>query len=145
MKTAMKHINAIFAGVMVISLFLPFITVSFMGISKSANYFDAFDGGRTIFLILLLVGIVALAAANYVKQVAAYAKYINIAAPAVTLISAFLSVSNATGSMMGAKSSFGFGVWLIAIVSVLAIAVAVIKLLGLKGNPVFDAVNDDAE
>ncbi len=135
MKTAMKHINAIFAGVMFIAFFLPFISIDlgYFG-SVDANLFDCLEGSKTIWVLFIIIGTVALAAANYIKQIAAYVKYINIAAPALVLLSAIIALDGFNYA--------GFGFWLILIASVLAIAVAVIKLLGLKGNPVFDAIND---
>ena len=148
MKTAMKHINAIFAGVMFICLLLPHLTasVSFMGQSKSEskNFFWILENGdNDLWCYLVVLGIVALAAASYIKQIAAYVKYINLGAAAVVLLSAFLSLNDMTGKEMGVEVSRGIGSWLLIIVAIAAVAVAVIKMLGAKGNPVFDAINED--
>ena len=144
MKTAMKHINAIFAGVMFICLLLPHYTAEYMGHSiGDADFFDLFDGDNAFWCYLVVLGIVALAVASYIKQIAAYVKYINLGAAAVIVLSAFMSLNDMTGSEAGLEASRGIGSWLLIIVAVLAIAVAVIKMLGLKGNPVFDAINED--
>lgn len=142
MKTAMKHINAIFAGVMVVAFFLPFVSISMGGFgSVSFSYFKLLTEGKgdgMLWMFLILLGVIALGINAYVAAIAKYSKYINIAAPVVIVLSAFMA-------MDGGLSYAGFGFWLIVIAAVLAAVVAVIKLLGLKGNPVFDAVNDDAE
>jgi len=140
MKTAMKHINAIFAGVIAISFFLPYISIDWgMGYSTSFSFFKLLTDGSgdgMLWIILVLLGSVALGINAYISAVAKYSKYINLVAPIVVIFSAFMS-------MRDGLDFAGFGFWLIVIVAVLAIAVAVIKMLGLKGNPVFDAINED--
>lgn len=145
MKTAMKHINAIFAGVMFICLLLPYVTAEVMGHSESKNFFSVFseDLTDTVWMVILLIGIAALAASKYIGATASYVKYISIAAPVIVIVSAFLSVSDYMKDIYMDVFSYGIGFWLLIIVAVLAIAVAVIKMLGLKGNPVFDAINED--
>ena len=145
MKTAMKHINAIFAGVMFICLLLPYVTAEFMGVSESKNFFSIFDteGADTFWMIMVIVGIVVLAVSKYINAAASYVRYISIAAPAIVVISAFLSVSEFMDDKYMDVYSYGIGFWFLVIVAIIAIAVAVIKMLGLKGNALFDAINED--
>ncbi len=124
---------------LLLSSFLPFVSISMGGFgSVSFSYFKLLtegNGDGALWMFLILIGVVALGINGYIAAIAKYGKYINIAAPVVIVFSAFMA-------MDGGLNYAGFGFWLIVIAAVLAAVVAVIKLLGLKGNPVFDAVND---
>ena len=154
MKNAIKHMNAIFAVLILICGFLPYYSVSVSGYgrsdSSSENFFYFLDGDndRIIWVILILLAIVVLAAASYIAQVKQYLGIINIASSAVIVIANFLTIpgdaifSNSYGGVTS-EASRGIGLWLMVIVAVVAVAFNVIKLLKLKGNPLFDAINSE--
>jgi hypothetical protein len=100
----------------VISIFLPWISISGFGMSISANGFHSY--GIMVFIAFIAAGIVAIMG-DQTKPLDQAMWLVELAAGAVALIFAFLSMSNLSGGeSFGA--GFGIGSWL-AILSALGV------------------------
>ncbi|MBR6548970.1 MAG: SHOCT domain-containing protein [Clostridia bacterium] len=102
--------------------------------------------------ILFLVGLVAVLAAAYVKQLGVYKKIMQLVASGVMVLTLFMSPAAALsgGAEAGGDSSsvdidisYGIGFWIMLICSLALAGLAVISFFQLKGNVVFDTINAD--
>ena len=158
-----KNLMTIICGIIVISLFMPFI-----GASASVNVggFGADTGETTVngfsivtqggfFGILILLCLVLIVLSAYVPQLKQYRKIVCAAASVIGLICTLIvpgmlsKSASASGGGVDASVkvsiSHKIGFWIMLICFIALIAMSVIQFLGLKGNKVFDAINQNAE
>lgn len=156
----LKNLMTIICGITIVALFLPFIGVSAdvsvggFGASTDETTFIGYtivtEGG---FLgILMELCIVIIIASAYLPQLKPYRKIACAASSLIGLICLFIvpnmisksSSADAGGGISASvdvKTSLKFGFWLMLICYIALIAMSVIQFLGLKGNKVFDAIN----
>lgn len=151
----LKNLNAILCVICVVALLLPFCSVdasvSFAGVSGGAS--EAVNGITMVtetgmwgyLFVIALAGILLF---SYIKQLSSYKKLASLVCSAVMILSLFLSPGNlsAAGGAEGSSSveidvSYGVGFWIILVCSVCFALLSLIGFLGLKGNPLFDAIN----
>lgn len=159
----LKNLMTIICGITIIALFMPFIgvdaSVSVGGFSASSGE-ETFNGFAIIseggFLGILMELCVALIIATaYLPQLKQYRKIACAASSVIGLICLFIvpgsmgkSISAAGGSGdVSAKVniSYKLGFWIMLICYIALIAMSVIQYLGLKGNKVFDAINQNCD
>lgn len=157
----MKNLMGIICAITIIAMFFPFISVDAkvsaggFGTSSGATEIIGFaivtEGG---FLgILLDLSLILIIASCYVPQLKAYRKIITAAASVIGLICLFIvpssissSVAAAGGSVSGVSTKvevkYLIGFWILLIGYIALIALSVIQFLNLKGNKIFDTIND---
>lgn len=154
----LKNLMTIICGITIVALFFPFIGVSAdVGVGGfSANsgevsvegYLIIFDGGFLGILMELCITLIILSA--YLPQLKPYRKIACAASSVIGLICLFIvpnliakSINSESGGGVEVKAhiSYKFGFWLMLICYVALIAMSVIQFLGLRGNKVFDAIN----
>lgn len=154
----LKNLMTIICGITIIALFFPFIGVSAdVGVGGfSANTGDVTfigytiisDGGFLGILMELCITLIILSA--YLPQLKPYRKIACAASSVIGLICLFIvpnliakSINSESGGGVEVKAhiSYKFGFWLMLICYVALIAMSVIQFLGLRGNKVFDAIN----
>lgn len=159
----LKNLMTIICGITIIALFMPFIgvdaSVSVGGFSSSTGE-ETFNGFAIIseggFLGILMELCVALIIASaYLPQLKQYRKIACAASSVIGLICLFIvpgsmgkSISAAGGGGdVSAKVniSYKLGFWIMLICYIALIAMSVIQYLGLKGNKVFDAINQSVD
>lgn len=157
----LKNLMTIICGITIIALFFPFIGVSAdVGVGGfSANsgevsvegYLIIFDGGFLGILMELCIMLIILSA--YLPQLKPYRKIACAASSVIGFICLFIvpnliakSINSESGGGVEVKAhiSYKFGFWLMLICYVALIAMSVIQLLGLRGNKVFDAINQNS-
>lgn len=160
----LKNLMAILCGITIIALFMPFIgvdaSVSAGGFSASTGevtfigYAIISEGGFLGILIELCVAIII--ASAYLPQLKQYRKIACAASSVIGFICLFVvphsiskAVAAADGSVDGVdvkvKISYKLGFWIMLICYIALIAMSVIQFLGLKGNKVFDAINQSGD
>ncbi len=154
----LKNLMTIICGITIIALFFPFIGVSAdVGVGGfSANTGDVTFIGYTIiseggFLgILMELCITLIILSAYLPQLKPYRKIACAASSVIGFICLFIvpnliakSINSESGGGVEVKAhiSYKFGFWLMLICYVALIAMSVIQFFGLKGNKVFDAIN----
>ncbi len=165
-ETIIKNLNAILSALAIVGLVLPFGSVSssadVMGVSAevepiSLNGIDVVKGVG-LWGILFILGVIAVLAFNYVKQIGIYKKIASLIGSAVMIISVFLMAKgmgaaasaggemadSAMGDMGNAdiEIAYAFGFWIILLCSLALTFLAVVNFFNLKGNAVFDAINN---
>lgn len=157
----LKNIMTIICGITIVALFFPFIGVSAdVGVGGfSANsgevsvegYLIIFDGGFLGILMELCITLIILSA--YLPQLKLYRKIACAASSVIGFICLFIvpnliakSINSESGGGVEVKAhiSYKFGFWLMLICYVALIAMSVIQFLGLRGNKVFDAINQNS-
>ncbi len=157
----LKNLMTIICGITIIALFFPFIGVSAdVGVGGfSANsgevsvegYLIIFDGGFLGILMELCIMLIILSA--YLPQLKPYRKIACAASSVIGFICLFIvpnliakSINSESGGGVEVKAhiSYKFGFWLMLICYVALIAMSVIQFLGLRGNKVFDAINQNS-
>ncbi len=153
-----KNLSGIICAICVVALVLPFcsasVSANVAGVSAdseaSVNGIKMVTSG--LWGILFLVGLVAVLAAAYVKQLGAYKKIMQLVASGVMVLTLFMSPTAALsgGAEAGGDSSsvdidisYGIGFWIMLICSLALAGLAVISFFQLKGNVVFDTINAD--
>ena len=120
-----RKLILIAAAIGVISVFLPWISVSMMGMGKSINGFHGF--GILVFIAFIGAGLVCLAG-DQTKNLDKTMWMIAIAAGAIALLGVVISLAKSANDVDGGfgfvEASFGIGIWLALIVSVAIVAVA---------------------
>lgn len=159
----LKNLMTIICGITIIALFMPFIgvdaSVSAGGFSSSTGevtfigYAIISEGGFLGILIELCVALII--ASAYLPQLKQYRKIACAASSVIGLICLFIvpgsmgkSISAAGGGGdVSAKVniSYKLGFWIMLICYIALIAMSVIQYLGLKGNKVFDAINQNSD
>ena len=162
----LKNLVSICCVVALIGLFLPFISVeitataSVMGISASAGGeattfigFAIISSGGFLGLLMELC-VILIIASTYVPQLVQYRKPIATAGSVIGLICLFIVPGIITNSVsqeesgegfsasVEANSTYLFGFWVMLIAFIVMIATSVIQLLNLKGNKVFNMINE---
>ena len=164
-KTLKENIITILSAVAIVSMFLPFLSVSAETdySSFSAKYSGLQCLQFTILGYLLLVGPALLIATNYVPQIKSLKKILSICVPFICLIGIYLvyvntksgalaaqQAANAATSAMGVESkvdvSIGFGM-ILCLLSHCAMAFLGFKTLKAEGSiketvPNFDEMKD---
>lgn len=162
----LKNLTAIFSVIAVVAMFLPFIAVE---ASVSVGGFGGNTGATTyngfvlvtaggILGILLELCLLVIIASSYIPQIAQYRKFVLLGASVVSLlciiivpgmIAGALSQAGGAGASAGSfktevdvKFSLLIGYWIMLIADIIIIAMSVIQFFGLKGNKVFDLVNN---
>lgn len=159
----LKNLMTIICAVTIVALFLPFIGVD---ADVSVGGFGASTGETTIigyaiiteggFLgILMELCIAIIIASAYLPQLKQYRKAACAASSLIGLICLFIVPALIGKAVAAAGGSFGadvdvnishkFGFWLMLISYIALIAMSVIQFLGLKGNKVFDAINQGGD
>lgn len=159
----LKNLMTIICGITIIALFMPFIGVD---ASVSAGGFSASTGEETFngyaiiseggFLgILIELCIAIIIASAYLPQLKQYRKIACAVSSVIGLICLFIvpgsigkSISAAGGGGdVSAKVniSYKLGFWIMLICYIALIAMSIIQYLGLKGNKVFDAINQNSD
>ncbi len=157
----LKNLMTIICGITIIALFFPFIGVSAdVGVGGfSANTGDVTfigytiisDGGFLGILMELCITLIILSA--YLPQLKPYRKIACAASSVIGFICLFIvpnliakSINSESGGGVEVKAhiSYKFGFWLMLICYVALIAMSVIQFLGLRGNKVFDAINQNS-
>lgn len=156
----LKNLMTIICGITIIALFFPFIGVSAdVGVGGfSANTGDVTfigytiisDGGFLGILMELCITLIILSA--YLPQLKPYRKIACAASSVIGLICLFIvpnliakSINSESGGVeVKAHISYKFGFWLMLICYVALIAMSVIQFLGLRGNKIFDAINQNS-
>ena len=163
LNSILKNLTAILCGLIIVALLLPFAAfsssvsagiVSAEAESESLSGFTFVLGGGILGILFGLMPILILAAC-YVPQLEAYKKYINLGCSALGILFLFLvpgqysSSSSAdygggtsTASISTTSTTYKFGFWVILVLFILQIALSVIQFFNLKGNKVFDAINE---
>lgn len=152
-----KNFNGIFCIICAIALMLPFgsvnASVSVAGISGDAS--QTFEGitiilGSGIWGYIFIAALAGTLIFSYVSQLSSYKKMISLIGPIVMILCILFAPGNysAEGGTEGVSSyevsvSYSIGFWIILICCICMAAVALIGFLGLKGNPLFDAINSE--
>lgn len=153
-EVILKNINALLCVVCIVALVLPFCNisaeVSAMGASSESS--QAVNGikmltGTGMWGYLFIIALVAVIAFTYLKQLTPFKKIGTLLCSGIMILSLFmspgkLSASGGEEGLIDAEVSvtYGIGFWLILISSICLAVIAVISFAGLKGNPVFDAI-----
>lgn len=127
----MNLIALIAAVIALVSMFLPFVTASAMGISQSVTLFQAFTNSFDPMIILIILMMVAVV----IMQLAKAPQVPSIVLAALSLVFIFIEVGIAgeafsAASSMGVKVSYDFGFWLM-ILALIAIIVS---------SPIYNAI-----
>ncbi len=153
-----KNLSGILCAICVLALVLPFCSASVSAnvAGYSADSEASVNGIKMVtsglWGILFLVGLVAVLAAAYVKQLGVYKKIVQLIASGVMVLTLFMSPAAAlsSGAEAGGDSasvdidiSYGIGFWIMLICSLALAGLAVISFFQLKGNVVFDTINAD--
>ncbi|MDO4608070.1 MAG: SHOCT domain-containing protein [Clostridia bacterium] len=161
-----KNISAILCAIAVIGLVFTFATVdvtagaSIMGVSAEATETVTANGlevltGSGVWGYLIILGFAAVLLANYLKQLTDYKNLLSLAGSIIAVISTIMSAkkwaslqslsTDAGVASVEFETSYGLGFWIILIAGVALVGIAMIGYFNLKGNPVFDAINNDTD
>ncbi len=155
-----KHANAICCALSFICFFFPFVTATMKGYgqkeSESLSGYEALFEESGFWGFLVVIALAAILVFDYIKPLEAFKKIGSMAASAVTILALILTSTTATKDINDAKDAAaawgidisvvnGVGFWIPMVLAVVMLGIAVIKLLNLKGNPVFDLFNGEAE
>lgn len=159
----LKNLMTIICGITIIALFMPFIgvdaSVSAGGFSASTGevtfigYAIISEGGFLGILIELCIAIII--ASAYLPQLKQYRKIACAVSSVIGLICLFI-VPGSMGKSISAGEgggdvsakvniSYKLGFWIMLICYIALIAMSIIQYLGLKGNKVFDAINQNSD
>lgn len=161
-EVIIKNINAILCALSVVGLVFPFCSMGAETSGEYATEASASVNGLTLITnggmwgIIFIVAVAAIIAFNYVKQLCAYRKLGCLCGSALMTVSVFLmstaltAGADAAGDLAASygvetKITYGFGFYITLICALGLTAVSVISFFNLKGNAVFDAINNENE
>ena len=161
-EVIIKNINAILCAFSVVGLVFPFCSMGAETSGEFASEAAESVTGLTLVTnggmwgIIFIVAVVAIVAFNYVKQLCAYKKLGCLCGSALMTVATFLmstalaAGADAAGDLAASygvetKITYGFGFYIILICALGLTAVSVINFFNLKGNAVFDAINNENE
>lgn len=161
-EVIIKNINAILCAFAVVGLVFPFCSMGAETSGEVAAEQSESITGLTIITnggmwgIIFIVAVAAIIAFNYVKQLGAYRKLGCFCSSVLMTVATFLmSIAVAAGAdaagdlaasyNVETKITYGFGFYIILICALGLTAVSVISFFNLKGNAVFDTINNENE